>query len=184
MEEVVRGSQEKVGLAQAAYDSVRDNLFSSRSASFFDATNERGVYPSFVSFFRRLTDTYASSTNPSANKKCPSPLGSDKARTRPFYRTSLRPLAGPGRRASRTVRYRASATTRTSPSLRHQGGSAPVAKSPSGWRQGAPTGPPPPPRLPPLPRKVKRERREGRIRWRRRRGLGLPQGSPLPLRAA
>lgn len=31
MEEVVRGSQEKVGLAQAVYDSVRDKSFRSRS---------------------------------------------------------------------------------------------------------------------------------------------------------
>lgn len=157
-------------------------FFSLRSASLFDATNERGVYTSFFSFFRRLTDTYASLTNPSANKKCPSLSGSDKARTHPSCRTSLHPLAGPARRASRTARYRASATTRTS--LRRLGGSAPVAKSLSGWRRGAPTGPPPPPRLPPLPRKAKRERRERRIRRRRRRGRGLPRGSPLPLRAA
>ena len=31
MEEVVRGSQEKVGLAQAVYDSVRDKSFNSHS---------------------------------------------------------------------------------------------------------------------------------------------------------
>lgn len=31
MDEVVRGSQEKVGLAQAVYDSVRNKSFSSRS---------------------------------------------------------------------------------------------------------------------------------------------------------
>ena len=59
MEEVVRGSQEKVGLAQAAYDSVRDNLvslfFALRSASLFDATNDRGVYTSF-SFFLSFED--------------------------------------------------------------------------------------------------------------------------------
>jgi hypothetical protein len=35
MDEVVRGSQEKVGLAQATYDSVRDSLFFLRSASPF-----------------------------------------------------------------------------------------------------------------------------------------------------
>lgn len=33
MEEVVRGSQEKVGLAQAAYDSVRDSVLRSRLLS-------------------------------------------------------------------------------------------------------------------------------------------------------
>ena len=92
MEEVVRGSQEKVGLAQAAYDSVSRQFFSPplRRAHPIDVTRTN-----FAFIFRRSTDTYASSTSPSANKKCPSPSASAKARTLPSSRTSPRPRAGP-----------------------------------------------------------------------------------------
>lgn len=158
----MRGSQEKVGLAQAVYDSVRDKSFSSRSLPDFHARP----------FIRRLTDTSVSSTNPSANRRCLFPLAFDKALTPPSFLTSPHPRAGPARRASRTARYQASARTRIFPlGLR----SAPVAKSPSGWRREARDHACPPL----LPRKAKRARRGRRKRrFRRRRRLRLPLRPP------
>ena len=157
MEEVVRGSQEKVGLAQAVYDSVRNKF---RFSQAFDATP-----------VRRSTDTYVSSTNPSANRRCPSPSASDRAPTPPSSRTSPPPRAGPARHASRTARYLASARTRT---ISRAPRSARAAKSLSAWRREARhrAGPP-------RPKKARRARRGRRIGppRRRRRLRGLPRPS-------
>jgi hypothetical protein len=142
LEEVVRGSQEKVGLAQAAYDSVRAHV---------NALLERRAE---LDGIRRSTDIYDYLTSRSANRRCPSPSDFGKAHTPHFFQISPLLRAGLVLRELRTAQFQVSAMTRTS---LHRI-SAPVAScSQSGWLQEAMFEGPP-------RKKAKRGRRKGQKR--------------------